>query len=80
MSNLENVPIAITMGDACGIGPEIIAKMYANDQGLPPTLVLGDEGCIRRAVKLLGLSLAVKGINSPEEFRYMHRKQFMSSP
>jgi 4-hydroxythreonine-4-phosphate dehydrogenase len=71
MSNLEDVPIAITMGDACGIGPEIIAKMYVNDQGLPPTLVLGDEGCIRRAVKLLGLSLAVKGINSPEEFRYI---------
>ncbi len=40
-----------------------------NDQGLPPTLVLGDEGCIRRAVRLLGLQLAVKEINSPEEFQ-----------
>ncbi len=69
MSNLEIVPIAITMGDACGIGPEIIARMYVNDQGLPPTLVLGDEGCIRRAVRLLGLQLAVKEINSPEEFQ-----------
>ena len=69
MPDLENVPIAITMGDACGIGPEIIAKMYANDQGLPPTLVLGDEGCIRRTARLLGLPLDIKGINSPEEFQ-----------
>ena len=58
------------MGDACGIGPEIIAKMYTNAQSLPPTLVLGDEGCLRRATRLLGLTLAVKGIKSPEEFQF----------
>jgi len=70
MPNLEDLPIAITMGDACGIGPEIIAKMYASAQQIPPTLVLGDEGCIRRATRLLGLPLAVKGIKSPEEFQF----------
>ena len=70
MPNLEDLPIAITMGDACGIGPEIIAKMYASAQPFPPTLVLGDEGCIRRATRLLGLPLTVKGIKSPEEFQF----------
>ena len=69
MPNLEDLPIAITMGDACGIGPEIIAKMYANAQSLPPTLVLGDEGCIRRATRMLGLPLTVKKMNSLEEFQ-----------
>ena len=56
------------MGDACGIGPEIIAKLYANAQPFAPTLVLGDEGCIRRVTRLLDLPLTVKGITSPEEF------------
>ena len=58
------------MGDACGIGPEIIAKLYASAQPFSPTLVLGDEGCIRRATRLLGLPLTVKGIKSPEEFQF----------
>jgi 4-hydroxythreonine-4-phosphate dehydrogenase len=69
MPDLEDLPIAITMGDACGIGPEIIAKMYANTQPFPPTLVLGDEGCIRRATSMLGLPLMVRGIKSPEEIQ-----------
>ena len=57
------------MGDACGIGPEIIAKLYADAASLPPTLVLGDEGMIRRAIRLLGLPLTVKVIDSPEDFQ-----------
>jgi len=69
MSNLEKLPMAITMGDPCGIGPEIIAKLYADSTPLPPTLVLGDEGLIRRAIRLLALPLIVKVINSPEDFQ-----------
>lgn len=68
MSDLNHLPIAITMGDPCGIGPEIIAKLYADGVSLPPTLVLGDEGLIKRAVRLLGLPLTVKVISSPEDF------------
>jgi 4-hydroxythreonine-4-phosphate dehydrogenase len=70
MPNLEDLPIAITMGDPCGIGPEIIAKLYANAAAIPPTLVLGDEGLIKRAVRLLDLPLTVGLINSPEEFQF----------
>jgi 4-hydroxythreonine-4-phosphate dehydrogenase len=72
MSNLEDLPIAITMGDPCGIGPEIIAKLYADASSLPPTLVLGDDGLIKRAVRLLDLPLTVGVINSPEEFQFTH--------
>ena len=57
------------MGDPCGIGPEIIAKLYADAAPLPPTLVLGDEGLIRRAVRLLALPLTVAVIDSPEDFQ-----------
>ena len=69
MPNLEHLPIAITMGDPCGIGPEIVAKLYADPASLPPTLVLGDEGLIRRAIRLLALPLTVRVIDSPEDFQ-----------
>ena len=70
MSSLEHLPIAITMGDPCGIGPEIIAKLYADSASLPPTLVLGDEGLIQRAIQLLALPLTVKVIDTPEDFQF----------
>jgi 4-hydroxythreonine-4-phosphate dehydrogenase len=68
MPKLEDLPIAITMGDPCGIGPEIIAKLYADAASLPPTLVLGDGGLIKRAIQLLALPLKVRVIDLPEEF------------
>ena len=66
---MEDLPVAITMGDPCGIGPEIIAKLYADPVALPQALVLGDEGLIRRAIRLLDLPLAVRVIDSPEDFQ-----------
>jgi 4-hydroxythreonine-4-phosphate dehydrogenase len=69
MPNLEDLPIAITMGDPCGIGPEIVAKLCADSAPVPPTLVLGDEGMIRRAIRVLGLPLTLRVIDSPEDFQ-----------
>ncbi|HEX9839447.1 MAG TPA: 4-hydroxythreonine-4-phosphate dehydrogenase PdxA [Anaerolineales bacterium] len=70
MPSLGDLPIAITMGDPCGIGPEIIASLYADAAPLPPTLVLGDEGLIKRAIRLLALPLTVRVIDSPEDFQF----------
>lgn len=70
MHSLEQLPIAITMGDPCGIGPEIIAMLCADTASLPSTLVLGDEGLIKRAVRILDLPLTVRSIASPEEFKH----------
>ena len=58
------------MGDACGIGPEIIVKLFAAAESLPPTLVIGDEGIINRAIRLLALPLTVTVIDSPEDFQF----------
>ena len=69
MSTLEDLPIAITMGDPCGIGPEIIAKLFAQEEGLRPTLVLGDEGMLRREIRLLDLPLTVNVIQVPEDYQ-----------
>lgn len=48
------LPLGITMGDAAGIGPEIIAKLYA--RGLPhPGVVYGDAGVLNATVRALDL-------------------------
>ena len=69
MPSLEHLPIAITMGDACGIGPEIIAKLFADPAPIPPTFVIGDEGILRRAIRLLSLPVSAKVIHAPEDFQ-----------
>ncbi|MFM9915919.1 MAG: 4-hydroxythreonine-4-phosphate dehydrogenase PdxA [Rhizobacter sp.] len=58
-------PIAITMGDACGIGPEIIAKLFRGPlaQGC---FVVGDIEVIRRAARLTGGMLPLAPIEAPE--------------
>ena len=50
MSNASFKPLAITMGDAAGIGPEIIAKAYREQPSLMhQCFVVGDVGTMRRA-------------------------------
>lgn len=69
MAEANPLPIAITLGDPCGIGPEIVAKLYADGQPLPPTIVIGDEGRLRRAIRLLNLPLVIHPIDAPEAAR-----------
>jgi 4-hydroxythreonine-4-phosphate dehydrogenase len=61
--------IAVTMGDPAGIGPEIVAKMFADpgfrDQNR--ALVVGDPAILERAARLLELPLRVNEIEGPEE-------------
>ncbi len=60
------LPLAITMGDPCGIGPEICAKAFA--EGLnSPAFVIGDVGVLQRAIKNLQSSLVVRQIAVPED-------------
>lgn len=51
-------PIAITMGDPCGIGPEIVAKAFAKGEARDAVLI-GDVAVMRRAAALLESPLAV---------------------
>ena len=54
----EQTPVGITMGDAAGIGPEIVVKACA--QGLAaPVVVYGDADTLRRAAASLGARLQV---------------------
>jgi 4-hydroxythreonine-4-phosphate dehydrogenase len=62
-------PVAITMGDACGIGPEIVLKACAErlgTAGAQPLLVYGDAGVLAREARALGLALDAVTVDSPE--------------
>ena len=66
------MPLAITMGDAAGIGPEIIAKAYQmHPHDLRACFVVGDVGTVRRAAQLVPpagqVALPVAVITSPDE-------------
>ena len=59
-ANLPRTPLAITMGDPSGIGPEIVAKLGAEQTtSLPPFVVLGDVGMLQRAADLCGIETPV---------------------
>jgi 4-hydroxythreonine-4-phosphate dehydrogenase len=61
--------IAVTMGDPAGIGPEIVARTFADpgfsDEGR--TFVVGDPTMLERAIRLLDVPLVVNEISEPEE-------------
>ena len=62
----RTAPIAITMGDPCGIGPEIVLKAFAT--GLPaPALVVGDPALLAREAARLRLPLAIETIDTPAD-------------
>jgi 4-hydroxythreonine-4-phosphate dehydrogenase len=56
-------PIALTMGDACGIGPEIIARFFRGGDARG-CVVLGDVAVMRRAAALTGGMLPIARIDS----------------
>ena len=61
-------PFAITMGDASGIGPEIVAKTLAN--GGERAVVFGSVIVMSDIVRRLGLSIEVRRIDAPHEAQF----------
>ena len=60
--------LALTMGDPCGIGPEVLAR--ALTQPLPvPCVVVGDVAVMRRALAACGLDWPVAELDRPAQVR-----------
>ncbi|WP_129838688.1 4-hydroxythreonine-4-phosphate dehydrogenase PdxA [Streptomyces sp. RFCAC02] len=61
--------VAITMGDAAGVGPEVVVKALAGDAARLPfrPLVVGDAARLRRAIEISGVSLTVNPVEGPEQ-------------
>ncbi|RKK03780.1 4-hydroxythreonine-4-phosphate dehydrogenase PdxA [Pseudoroseomonas wenyumeiae] len=73
MSSEDTRPIiAITMGDASGVGPEIIMKALARPEvhALCRPLVVGDAARLREAGAILRTALDVAALASPAEARF----------
>ena len=62
-----DAPIAITMGDPAGVGPEVIAKVFAMADFSLPAVVYGDPGVMTRIAERLSIPIAVRAVASPCE-------------
>ncbi|MFJ5381665.1 4-hydroxythreonine-4-phosphate dehydrogenase PdxA [Cupriavidus sp. CER94] len=64
--------IGITMGDATGIGPEVIVKSLAHESVYAQCrpLVIGDARRLEQAGRLVNSTLKVRAIASPDEARF----------
>ncbi|MES3002654.1 MAG: 4-hydroxythreonine-4-phosphate dehydrogenase PdxA [Pseudomonadota bacterium] len=74
MSHSDALPIAITMGDPAGIGPEIIAKAFRDaPDDTRGCFAVGDAGALRRAARMLtgDVELPVAVIESVSQARGM---------
>jgi len=61
--------IAITMGDPCGIGPEVVVKALADPRVYASCrpLVVGNIYAMQRAVELTRLPLSINGSSDPAD-------------
>ncbi|MCA3634425.1 MAG: 4-hydroxythreonine-4-phosphate dehydrogenase PdxA [Methylobacterium sp.] len=57
-------PLAITMGDAAGIGPEIIARHFAAEKPRD-LIVVGDLAQMERAIRMIGAEIPVECVEGP---------------
>ena len=64
--------IAATMGDPAGIGPEILARTFAEADFREENrvVVVGDAKMLERAASLLDLALRVNVVDRPEDARF----------
>lgn len=68
----EKPILGITMGDPCGIGPEVIFRALARQECVERCrpLIVGSADVGRRAIAVTGVPLQVRAINSAREARY----------
>lgn len=63
------LPLAVTMGDPAGIGPEIIVRMFLRRPTQRRWIVVGDPLVMHRALTTLDPSARVSRITTPAEAR-----------
>ena len=70
MDGNDRPAIAITMGDSCGIGPEVVVKALTDSRVYDSCrpLVVGNTFAMQRAVELTGSSLRINETDEAVEF------------
>ena len=66
---MSQPPLALSLGDPAGVGPELIAEAWArrDELGLPPFLACGGAGVLEQAASARGLDIPVRRIADPAE-------------
>jgi len=59
--------LLLTMGDVCGIGPEVLAAALAAEQD-QRLCVVGDVGVMRRAMQQVGVQMPVLRVEAPADW------------
>lgn len=69
MKNNLQIPIAISMGDAAGIGPEIVVKTLAGAAVMrdTPAFVIGDAGILIRDAARFNCLVKIRTIDHPHQ-------------
>jgi 4-hydroxythreonine-4-phosphate dehydrogenase len=64
--------VAITMGDAAGVGPEVVVKALARPEVYEwcRPFVVGDLGRLERAVSITGVKVALRSVDGPSAATY----------
>lgn len=64
--------VAITMGEASGIGPEILIKLFQNEElfSFCRPLAVGDKRVMQRAADLFANNLRINVVEDPAEGKY----------
>jgi 4-hydroxythreonine-4-phosphate dehydrogenase len=62
-------PLALTIGDPAGVGPELAAAAWAlrDSEGLPPFFVVGSARVVEEAARRRGISAPVCTVKAPDE-------------
>ena len=70
MINIEKPVVVVTMGDPCGIGPEVIAKALSEGhiQNHCRPIVLGNTEALKEAVTVSDLEISVCEISNVENY------------
>lgn len=63
MRSTDLPPIAITMGDPAGIGPEIVVKALAMPDLEARPIVIGDAALLAKTAEALGLAVSIHAIS-----------------
>jgi 4-hydroxythreonine-4-phosphate dehydrogenase len=67
-------PILVSMGDACGIGPEIIASLWCRETPRD-VVVVGSAEVLRRAMRTVGGAAEIAPFDTPDDLRHLASHQ-----
>ena len=75
-------PLAVSLGDPAGVGPELIAEAWARraEERLPPFFVCGGWDILSEAGRTRGVSIPVGSIEKPADATWMFEEALPAIP